>query len=285
MNCGANMKPESLSTQTGAVVVIDLDLISATTDAVTLAPKFGKWAKAPDVYAVVLQRTAAATTSLPPPLSLDAVGDVLKLIWWLDCFPKPLISLLGALLTPLDIAMSTFGTHRVASPDYRFSIPPVYSLTGVPAAGVAYALARLPGTLGADLALTAREIGPADALAAGLVTHRITATEFPRILAMLADGQPVDPLLDGLHVEPARSAKQIESGARAIAGDDADAIADLIARAKTMDVRESLIASYRLAAAFRGQRETSHAKLDISRPSESGDLQLPSRANIESGRF
>ena len=52
------------------------------------------------------------------------------------------------------------------------------------------------------LGLTGRCIDRADALRLGLVTHCIAAAHHDAICAALADAQPIDPLLDGLHQDP-----------------------------------------------------------------------------------
>ena len=52
------------------------------------------------------------------------------------------------------------------------------------------------------LALTGEVLGPADAYHMGVATHCIPASAFGAIVAGLADAEPVDPILDGLHQDP-----------------------------------------------------------------------------------
>ena len=68
--------------------------------------------------------------------------------------------------------------------------------------GLIHAFSRMPGGIGAYLALTGRRIGRADALALGLVTHCAPAEAFAGIEARLALAEPVDRVLDGLHQDP-----------------------------------------------------------------------------------
>jgi enoyl-CoA hydratase len=60
----------------------------------------------------------------------------------------------------------------------------------------------MPDAVGMYLALTGASIGPADAYRLGLATHCIPAAHYGKIRAGLADADPVDPLLDGLHADP-----------------------------------------------------------------------------------
>lgn len=282
------MNTETTSIQNGAVVVIDLDDVSLATVAVTLPQQLRRWLRSPDIYALVLKRTRAAAPDPSDALSIEANAALLKLLWSIECFPKPLVSLLNAPLTPLDISLCTLGTHRVGGEAYRLAIPAPSDLSWLPAAGVAYALARLSDGVGADLVETGRAVAPREAYAAGLLTHTIPAEEFPRIIAALADGQPVDPLLDGLHREIGAS-NGVSPHARA-AGETSrtmstEAVLRLVADARAQDVRESLIATYRLAVALRSEPETARARIDLSRQPNSGDLALPPRSDFENGRF
>lgn len=286
MNCGTKMNSEIASLQSGAVVVIDLDRICAATVAQALPTRLQQWAKSPDVYALVLKRSSTAEGPPAPERSSAEAADLLKCIWRLDCFPKPLVSLLDAPLTPLDIGLTTLATHRVAAESYRLALPLPSDLASLPAAGMAHALARLPDGLGVDLALSGRAIGSAEAYAVGLATHCINSSAFARIIAALADGQPVDPLLDGLNEEPTHSAAgHATMNCEAPSGAIADAMRRLIAEARAMDVRESLIATYRFAVHRRALQGGTRADIDLAERPPAGDLPLPLRADIESGRF
>ncbi len=124
-----------------------------------------------------------------------------RLNWLLECFPKPCVALIDGLVMGSGNGWTLFGTHRVAGDDYAFAVPEC-RLGLVPDVGQAFVLGRLPDEIGTYLALTGRRIGRADAFRLGLVTHVIPAAGFAAIVAGLADADPVDPLLDGLHVDP-----------------------------------------------------------------------------------
>lgn len=206
-------------TLSGAAALITLDrpkALNALDRAMRacLAEGFPRFARDPQVYcAVAISASAKA---------FCAGGDVRELIalwrqdraaaraalaaeyrlnWQLECFSKPTISLIDAMVMGSGVGITAFGTHRVAGEGYRFAMPE--TMIGLfPDVGVTHILARLPDEVGTYLALTGRTIGRADAFALGLVTHTIPAAAFPEIIARLSDAEPVDPELDGRHVDP-----------------------------------------------------------------------------------
>ncbi len=123
-----------------------------------------------------------------------------KLNWALDCFSKPTVSLIDGLCMGSGAGLSLYNTHRVAGENYKFAMPET-AIGLFPDVGVAHVLARLPEPVGLYLGLTGRTIERADAHWLGLATHCIAAAQFPFIIEQLADSQPIDPLLDGLHQE------------------------------------------------------------------------------------
>ena len=320
INYGSAAAAQLQIQQNGAALLVDLPSAAHDDALVALATHLSSWAKSADVYALLLQAPGSSPT--PPATRCASTAELehlLKLIWQLDCFPKPLVSLLDAPLSALDIGLTTFGTHRVAGESYRFAIPPLSDLSALPVAGVAGALARLPQARGFELGLTGRTIGRAEAWAAGLVTHCIPASEFPSIIAALADGQPVDPMLDDLHRDPIAAygepdADMIERifGAEQMAGIEtalsqessewarrslttlkaqppeiSAAAHRLLRMAQGMEVDESLVATYRLASTSRrtkaiagGEKKTESSIDELFLSPEFGDLLLPRRSEI-----
>lgn len=130
-----------------------------------------------------------------------AFAEEYSLDWLHECFSKPTISLIDGPVMGSGVGITLYGTHRVAGLRYRFSMPET-AIGLFPDVGTAYTFARMPGAVGMYLGLTGRSIGPADALALGLVTHCIPAEHFSAIKSALADTWPVDPLLDERHVDP-----------------------------------------------------------------------------------
>ena len=282
-NYGSDLTERSAFTGSGAARMVDLCESAHSGFDVALTTHARQWARSPDVYALVMQlipkRLPAVTQSNLP---LTQIHALLQLYWRLDCFPKPLVALLDAPLDAATAGLTSFGTHRVAGENYRFTLRPD---NGIPAAGIAYALARTPSALTMDLALAGHSLNRAEAWAAGLVTHCIPASAFPAIVAALADGQPVDPLLDGLHEDPSPALVRIEGATPSpinISGAERAAIETLIAAARQMTVHDSLIATARVADALSrrtGQDEFISTDVLFSTP-KTGDLQLPPRSQL-----
>ncbi|HUS95116.1 MAG TPA: enoyl-CoA hydratase/isomerase family protein [Hyphomicrobiaceae bacterium] len=142
-----------------------------------------------ELSALALQDLEAARASL--------AGEY-RMNWQLDCFTKPVVSLMDGLCMGSGVGLTMYNTHRVAGERYAFAMPE----TGVglfPDLGVCWVLARLPDEIGTFLGLTGHRIGAADALQLGLITHCIPRQQFPAIIDALADAQPIDPLLDERH--------------------------------------------------------------------------------------
>lgn len=179
-----------------------------------LASALPRFARDPQVYAMLLRSTSpkafsaggdvretVAWASSDPARARQALADEYRLNWQLECFTKPTVSLIGSMVMGSGVGLSIFGTHRVAGEGYVFAMPET-AIGLFPDVGVAHVLARLPSAIGVYLGLTGRSIGRADAYALGLATHCIPAARFEEIVAALADAQPVDQLLDGLHEDP-----------------------------------------------------------------------------------
>lgn len=216
-----------------------------------------------------------------PAAGMKAFADEYALNWQCECFSKPTVSLINGMIMGGGVGITQFGTHRVAGEGYSFAMPET-KIGLFPDVGVCYTLARLPGHVGMYLGLTGRSIGRAEAYALGLVTHCIEAGEFEAIKAALADTWPVDPVLDERHVEPGEgelapvraliaecfsepSVEGILARLEAVEGAGRDwaqqVAAELnqrsplslkithrhILAARTRDLRETLIADYRLA--------------------------------------
>lgn len=210
--------------------------------------------------------------------------DEYSLNWHCECFSKPTVSLIGGMVMGGGAGISLFGTHRVAGEGYRFAMPET-KIGLFPDVGVCHVFARMPSEIGLYLGLTGAVIGRADAYALGLVTHCIPETEFANIRAELADVQPVDVVLDSRHADPGESpllahadtisrcfsAPTVEEMLMRLDGTQGEdrawaqsVAADLRARSplslkvthrhiresKSRDLRETLIADYRLACRF-----------------------------------
>ncbi len=197
-----------------------------------LADALPRWARDPDVYAVALlsglEQVFSSGADLPEMLGW-AQGDmatadqqlaaVYRLTWVLDCFTKPIVSLMNGAVLGSGAGLVSFGTHRVAGEHYSFAMPDT-ALGLVPDAGMARVFVGMARNAGTYLALTGRPIGRADGLALGLVTHCIPQARFADVIAGLSAADVVDPLLDALHVDagPRDLAEHLETIGRCFAG-------------------------------------------------------------------
>jgi enoyl-CoA hydratase len=92
------------------------------------------------------------------------------------------------------VGVSVHGSHRVAGDRFQFAMPEV-GIGFFPDVGATWFLPRLPGELGAYCALTGERFGAADALAAGIATHRVPSVRFPALIDGLAGTVSVDAVL------------------------------------------------------------------------------------------
>jgi len=262
-----------------------------------LAEAFPRFAREPHTYCVVIQsgsdrafcaggdvREIARCGRDDRELARRAFKDEYALNWLLECFSKPTISLIDGAVMGSGVGITLFGTHRVAGERYRFAMPET-AIGLFPDVGAAWALSRMPDSIGMYLGLTGRTIGAADAYALGLLTHCIPAARFDEIKTALADTWPVDTVLDDRHIDPgpgelaeyapaiarcfsADAVEEIIERLSAVTGahkEWADAvIADLLARSPTslkvthrhirdalaLDLRQTLCIDYRLACRF-----------------------------------
>jgi enoyl-CoA hydratase len=179
-----------------------------------MARAFPRWARDPEIYAVVVSSASERAFCAGGDLreitdwgknrredALRSLAEEYALNWQLECFFKPTVSLIDGVAMGSGVGISLYGTHRVAGERYRFAMPE----TGIglfPDDGVCWAFARMPDAIGTYLALTGRAIGRADAYRLGLATHCIPARRFGEIRASLAAADTVDPVLDDRHEDP-----------------------------------------------------------------------------------
>ena len=142
------------------------------------------------------------------------LAEQYALLWRIECFTKPTISLIDGAVMGLGAGISFYGTHRVAGERYRLQFPET-AIGLFPGNGLGCTLARLPGEIGMYLALTGRAIGRADAYSLGLITHCVPAERFGEIRREISAAEPVDQLLDDRHEDP--GAGELEGPAQAIA--------------------------------------------------------------------
>jgi enoyl-CoA hydratase len=116
-------------------------------------------------------------------------------------YRKPYVSLIDGIVMGGGAGISIHGSHRVAGDGFAFAMPEV-GIGFIPDVGATWFLPRLPGELGLYCALTGERLGPADAVAAGVATHRIASPRFSDLLEGLCGNVSVDALL-GAFADPA----------------------------------------------------------------------------------
>jgi enoyl-CoA hydratase len=92
------------------------------------------------------------------------------------------------------VGVSLNGSHRIAGEGFAFAMPEV-GIGFFPDVGATFFLPRLPGRLGTLLALTGERVKTADAVASGLADAFVPAARHDDLVAALADGEPVEPVV------------------------------------------------------------------------------------------
>ena len=212
--------PEILFERRGAAGLVTLNrpaALNAVTHAMVLAlrAQLDAWANDPVVTRVVIQAAAGRAFSAGGDIrhlyELGKAGKHAEMLqFWRDEYPlnaliknyrKPYVALIDGIVMGGGVGVSLHGSLRVAGDRFAFAMPEV-GIGFFPDVGATWFLPRLPGELGTYCALTGERLNGADALAAGLLTHRISSARFPELIEGLTGTVPVDALL-GAFAEPA----------------------------------------------------------------------------------
>ncbi len=172
-------------------------------------------------------------------------------------YPKPYVSLIDGIVMGGGVGISVHGSHRVAGDRFVFAMPEV-GIGFFPDVGATWFLPRLPGELGAWLALTGSGLEARDAVTAGLATHRVASERFGDLLDALCGTVPVDAVL-------AAFAEPVETGARAAHGETIDVgfaherVEDVLAGLDRLGAQPGATAEWARAqaATIRGKSPTS----------------------------
>jgi enoyl-CoA hydratase len=119
-------------------------------------------------------------------------------------YRKPYVSLIDGIVMGGGAGISVHGSHRVAGDKFTFAMPEV-GIGFFPDIGATWFLTRMPGELGLYCALTGERLNAADALAAGIATHRVSSSRFAELAEALCGSVPVEAVL-GAFAEPAGAA-------------------------------------------------------------------------------
>jgi enoyl-CoA hydratase len=109
-------------------------------------------------------------------------------------YPKPYVALIDGIVMGGGVGISIHGSHRVAGDRFEFAMPEV-GIGFFPDVGATWFLPRLPGQIGTYCALTGERLRAADAVAAGIATHRVASTRFAELVTALCAAVAVDAIL------------------------------------------------------------------------------------------
>jgi enoyl-CoA hydratase/carnithine racemase len=213
MSTASNSEPEILFERRGAAGFVTLNrpkALNAVTHAMVLGlrAQLDKWADDPAITRVVIaasgERAFSAGGDIRHLYDLGVAGrrdEALQ--FWRDEYPlnvatknyrKPYVALIDGLVMGGGVGVSVHGSHRVAGDRFSFAMPEV-GIGFFPDVGATWFLPRLPGEIGTYCGLTGERLGPADAVAAGIATHRIPTARFPALIEGLAGTVSVDAVL------------------------------------------------------------------------------------------
>ena len=116
-------------------------------------------------------------------------------------YRKPYIALIDGIVMGGGVGVSVHGSHRVAGDRLVFAMPEV-GIGFFPDIGATWFLPRMPGVLGSFCALTGERLAAADAVAAGIATHRVASARFADLAEALCGATSVDAVLAAF-AEPA----------------------------------------------------------------------------------
>ncbi len=186
-------------------------------------------------------------------------------------YPKPYVAIMDGVTMGGGVGVSVHGRYRVATDRTLFAMPE----TGIgfyPDVGGTYFLPRLAGGLGLWMGLTGARLSGADALAAGVATHAVSAERVASVISVLEsaahddEGRAVERLLDQA-TEPLGPAAWTEH---------ADVMAALFSGPTVEAIRDGLLADG--GAWARAQAEALAGKSPTS-------LKVTRRALAEGGRL
>lgn len=127
--------------------------------------------------------------------------DEYQLNHLLYTYPKPVAAFMDGITMGGGVGIAQPAQFRVATENTRLAMPE----TGIglfPDVGGGWYLSRLPGRIGAFLALTGARFDGADCLAVGLASHYLPAAALPEAKAAIALGKDVGAVLNSLAVAP-----------------------------------------------------------------------------------
>lgn len=175
------------------------------------------WRDDPHIYAYVIHAKDNETFSIGTAMdevyaianadkqkAYDLFKLIYEIVWKIECYSKPVISLVNGNIHGAAVHLGQNGTHCIAGENYDWAIPGVKQ-GFFPDAAIAHLMASLHPGFGLYLSLTGRSLNRADALYLGLIEHCIDSEHFKDILDAVEESDPIDPVVDNLHQHPGES--------------------------------------------------------------------------------
>jgi enoyl-CoA hydratase len=160
-----------------------------------------EWAGVADIQAVAIRgagprafcaggdiRSMAESSRDKTQAAANFLRDEYRLNALIGAYPKPYIALTHGVVMGGGAGVSVHGRYRLGDDDLAFAMPET-GIGFVPDIGSSFFLSRCPGETGMYLALTGLRIGLGDALALGLITHSVAASDHEALIAQLAQGE------------------------------------------------------------------------------------------------
>lgn len=122
----------------------------------------------------------------------------------IGAFSKPYVALIDGVVMGGGVGVSVHGLFRVATERTLFAMPET-GIGLIPDVGGGYFMPRLPGEYGMYLALTGQRLSGADCNALGIATHYVPSDRLSELIGTLAEGGPVETVLDAFHEAPGAS--------------------------------------------------------------------------------
>ena len=211
---------EILFERRGAAGIVTLNrpkALNAVTHAMVLAlrAQLDAWADDAAITRVVIcaagERAFSAGGDIRALYDLGVAGRYDEALqFWRDEYPlnvaiknycKPYVALIDGMVMGGGVGVSVHGSHRVAGDRFQLAMPEV-GIGFFPDVGATWFLPRLPGELGAYCGLTGERFGIADAVAAGIATHRVPSARFGALIDGLTGTVSVNAVLAAF-AEPA----------------------------------------------------------------------------------
>lgn len=131
----------------------------------------------------------------------DFWADEYRLNRYISEYPKPYIAVMDGLVMGGGVGVSAHGSHRIATERSRIAMPEV-GIGFIPDVGGTHILAHAPGAGGLHAALTAMQMGAADAIANGFADAYVPTSRIEELLAAVAGGESADDALARFSEEP-----------------------------------------------------------------------------------